>query len=189
MASKTITCSNVKQAVNGQWIDYTPGDTPIKGTYGFSLRIGYKNGEEWENYYVNDPQIFDQFVKGSSVVVEYEPKKSKSGRESLVVTGVGSMGSPQAQQQGDSAPQQTPNERGKSIELQTLAKAWAVVNTGKHNLTTEEFAIEVLDIWDRMFNDKPVPVVEKVAEGLVDHVAEAQASLDAQFIGEDDIPL
>jgi hypothetical protein len=55
--------------------------------------------------------------------------------------------------------------------------------------TPEELAFNILDTWDRTFNDKPVPVVEKVAEGLTDHVAEAQATLDAEFIGEDDIPL
>jgi hypothetical protein len=194
MPSATIECHNVKQSVNGQWIDYKPGDTPIKGQYGFSLRIGYKNGEEWENYYVNDVQIWEQFAKGNTVVVEYEVRKSKSGRESNVITGVGSLGTSNsyadvASGKKDAAFAANNGSRNDSIEKQTHVKAWASMYAGAGTLPTpEEFAANVISSWERTHNP-PEPKVDS----LVEHVTAAQEQLDATPEPEaeqpaDDIP-
>lgn len=115
MATATIRVSNVKQKFNEQWVDYKPGDELFKGKYGASLKVGYKNGEEWENYYVNNEQLFSYFEKGATMTVEYEANKSGFN----VVKGVAPE--PSHGKQSSGRPHDG-GKRDKSIELQVVFK-------------------------------------------------------------------
>lgn len=104
MPSKTIKVSNVKDTKYGK-------------------AIGYKeDGQEWENYFVNDKSLFQYIRKGATLNIEY--KESDSG--ALVITGVAADASAPSPSVGgrDTA-------TGRSIELQVIAKAYAEMFAAK----------------------------------------------------------
>ena len=143
----TITVSNVKQKIKETWVDWEPGDTPIKGPKGYSLKVGYKNGEEWENYFLNDPHLFDKFAKGATLTVEYEQKG-----QFRIIKGIvegEAAAAPQAAFKANNG------DRDKHIALQTISKCWSEMYAGKGELPMpSEFAANVLATYNDIFEHK-----------------------------------
>jgi len=147
--TKTIKCSNVKEK---------------EGQYGPSLQIGYKNGEEWENYFVNDNALFDYFKKGERVTIEYEMKGNW-----MVVTGVSAAAKQSSSGDNGNGSGSYVEEPGKqkSIQMQTVTKAWAGVVAGK-DITPAIFVSDVLTIWEGIFGDPLTAMQAKAKETFAD---------------------
>ncbi len=154
--NQTITVNNVKQKIRETWVDWEPGDTPIKGPKGYSLKVGYKNGEEWENYYLNDPTLFDKFAKGATLTVEYEQKGNFR-----IIKSVNPTVTPYADVVGGNVAVGNPSykanngDRDKHIALQTISKCWSEMYAGKGELPMpSEFAANVLATYNDIFEHK-----------------------------------
>lgn len=175
----TITVTNCKQRFNDSWVDYKPGDQLVPDSKGkFSIQVGYRMPSgDWENYYVNDASLFQYFLKGATLNVEYKSSKSKTtGKEYRTITGL----APDAQQPSSpSAPAQGRTDAtGRSIELQVLAKCYAEMNDGP--TTATEFADWVVSAHALIF----APPIEK----MVEKVKEAFDAEEMPLPNDDDIP-
>lgn len=126
MNTKTITVHNV---------------TEQQGKYGPSLRIGYKENDEWENYYVNKGELFPYFVKGKTLNVEVERKGNWN-----IITGVAPA--QEKAKEGGAGRDAT----GRSIELQVLAKVCGELYVAAGKLPSpEEFADWVCEAHEIIF--------------------------------------
>ena len=152
METETIRVSNVKEK---------------EGQYGPSLQIGYKQGDEWRNFFVNSPELFSYFKKGENVTIEYEKKGNWN-----IVKGVSAAASGGNGNGNGFAPVNDAG-RQKSIELQVVTKAAAAVLTGQ-NPTAHDFAAFVTSVWTDVFAD-PLDAMKK----------QAQETLGAE---DDDLP-
>ena len=129
----------------------------------YGLSIGYKQGDLWTNYYCNDKSLFGMLNKGDFVTVEYMVNKGGNN----VITGV-------TPQNGSTAPNGASTGltgafdnpvKTRSIELQTIAKAWGIVQTGNEAMTPSIFASDVLAIHELLMPPLAA-MVEKAKEVL-----------------------
>lgn len=125
-----------------------------EGQYGPSMKVGYKppNGE-WENYFVNKPELFGYFSKGETVAIEY--KTTEKGYH--VIEGVSPVAQP--------AHGSTEAAKNDSIEHQTIIKAWAQVKAGT-DVSAEAFSADVRAIHDAVFGAPLKEMKKKAAEAL-----------------------
>lgn len=128
--------------------------TEQKGKYGPSLRIGYKENDEWENYYVNKAELFPYFTKGKTLNVEVERKGNWN-----IITGV-APARERAKGGGD--------VHGRSIELQVLAKVCGELYVAAGKLPSpEEFADWVCEAHEIIFAS-PEEKLEALKQKAVD---------------------
>ncbi len=152
MNTKTITVHNV---------------TEQQGKYGPSLRIGYKENDEWENYYVNKSELFPYFVKGKTLNVEVKRKGNWN-----IITGV-APAQAKAKEGGDA--------HGRSIELQVLSKVCGELYVAAGKLPSpEEFADWVCEAHEIIFASP-----EEKLEALKQKAVEV---LDATEENDDNFP-
>ena len=141
--------------------------TEQKGKYGPSLRVGYKENDEWENYYVNKSELFPYFVKGKTLNVEVERKGNWN-----IITGV-APAQAKAKEGGD--------VHGRSIELQVLAKVCGELYAAKGTTipSSEEFAAWVCEAHEIIFAT-PEEKLEALKQKAVD-VLDATEEDDDSF--------
>lgn len=152
MQTETIKCSNIKEK---------------EGQYGPSLQIGYKQGEEWRNFFVNDEALFGYFKKGESVTIEYEKKGNWNIIKGVTKAASGGNGSGGSTTVDDTA-------RQDSIQKQVVVKAAAEVHAGTA-MPADLFAAWVNDAYAAIFGS-PLDALK----------AKAQETLDAE--PDDDEP-
>ena len=129
----------------------------------YGLSIGYKQGDNWTNYYCNDKSLFGMLNKGDFVTVEYMVNKTGNN----VITSVTPQEAPTSQNGASTGLRGAFDNPAKtrSIELQTIAKAWGVVRTGNEAMTPAIFASDVLAIHELLMPPLAA-MVEKAKEVL-----------------------
>lgn len=152
MNTKTIRVSNV---------------TEKEGQYGPSLKVGYKQGEEWENYFINKAELFPYFVKGKTVTIEYEKKGNWN-----IIKGV----APESKDGGESG---DGGSRNKSIELQTIFKGFCEMYSAQNT----EFMPDPLVVAEWVTSVHAL-IFDAPSPGEV--IAKAKAALQEQLAVEEE---